>query len=81
MKVSHFLKQAAPTYKIVVTDALKGWLNLDKKTIYEATRLVGDRGAYWHIERLKKDVPDYAVHVVASEAELQKLKAKGYKAN
>jgi hypothetical protein len=78
MRISSLLRQAA-TYSITVTDALKGWLNLDKKTIYEATREVGRNGAFWHLTKLKKDVPDWAVHVIETKEELQKLKNKGYK--
>jgi hypothetical protein len=79
MKVSEMLRQAAPTYRIIAKDPLKGWLNLDKKTIYEATRHVGAHGAYWNIPSLKKDVPDYAVHVIQTDEELKKLQSKGFK--
>lgn len=79
MKISQLLRQAAPVYRITVTDPLKGWLNLDKKTIYKATRELVNTDTYWHLISLKKDVPDYVVHVISTNQEYRTLKSKGYK--
>jgi hypothetical protein len=47
-----------------ITYACAGWLDLQVGAVYDAERLVGDRGAYWHIAEIGKDVPDYAVEVL-----------------
>ena len=79
MKVSEMIRQAAPTYRITIKDPLKGWLNLDKKTIYTATREMGHTGGFWRIISLKKDVPDWNVHVIETNQELKKLQGRGFK--